>query len=87
MISPRVPSAVEIHECLRELGFSETDQRTKTGQIWKHEKSGKHFLVPQSVEGHYPEWIFDEFLLKAETISGTRLKTWPGFLARPETRD
>lgn len=82
MISPPVPQEAEIQGCLRDLGFTETAQKTATGTFWKHE-SGAHLLVPASIDGYYPDWIYNEVLLKAEKIAGRNLNEWPGWLPRP----
>lgn len=87
MISPRVPSKSEIEGCLRDLDFSETAHRSNTGCFWKHGASGHHLLVPDSVQGFYPEWIFDTILMQAEDIAGTRVKQWPGWLPRPNNSE
>ena len=84
MISPPVPTEPEITGRLRELGFSETAQETDTGRFWKHEASEHHLLVPASIKGVYPDWIFNDLLLQAEKIAKKRVKRWPGWLPRPE---
>ena len=84
MIAPPVPSRDEIEGRLRELGFSETAYRVDTGCIWRHDASGQHLLVPDSVQGYYPDWIFNALLMRAEDIARTRVKQWPGWLPRPD---
>lgn len=84
MITPPVPSNTEIWGRLRELGFSETAHHTGTGRIWVHDETEQHLLVPNSVQGYYPDWIFDVLLQRAERISGRRVKIWPGWLPRPD---
>lgn len=84
MISPPVPPEEEIFGRLRDLGFSETaEPPLETGCFWVHEATGQHLLVPNSVQGYYPNWIFDELLQKAEIIAGRQVKQWPGWLPRP----
>ena len=83
MISPQVPPESEIKGRLRELQFSETAHRTETGALWKHNPTGQHLLVPNSIQGYYPDWIYTNMLLNAEDIAKTRMKQWPGWLPRP----
>lgn len=84
MIAPRVPTEGEIQGRLLELGFTKTARSTDTGTFWKHGKTGQHLLVPDSLEGLYPDWLFDKVLLAAEEISGQRIELWPGWLPRPD---
>jgi len=84
MTSAIVPSEESIMDRLRELGFTETDRKTETGRFWKHDESGSHILVPKSLDGLYPDWLFDKFLQQAEKIAGRLVNTWPGWIPRPD---
>ena len=85
MIAPPVPTETDIKGRLREIDFTETAHKTRTGVFWRHE-SGVHLLLPTSIDGYYPEWIYDEVLLRAEKIAGRKLNQWLGWLPRPENR-
>ena len=84
MITPRMPWENEIKDRLQELGFEETTEETATGTFWKHTTTEQHLLVPFSMEGLYPDWLFNEALLEAESIAGQKVKQWPGWLGRPQ---
>ena len=84
MISPPVPTEHDIKGRLHELGFKETASRTATGIFWEHEITNQHLLVPDSLDGMYPDWLFNRMLLTAEDISGKSVKSWPGWLPRPD---
>ena len=60
MIASRVVSEEELQTALRELGFKLTEESTNTGVFWRHCDSGKHVLVPNSVQGFYPNWLLED---------------------------
>ena len=68
MIAPRVPSEEAVFKELRALGFEPTNNKTDTGEFWKH-SSGRHIQVPFSVQGYYPDWLVVQFWDHAVRIS------------------
>jgi hypothetical protein len=57
MIASRVVSEQELLESLAKQGFEITTERTDTGTFWRHAASRNHILVPESVQGFYPDWL------------------------------
>ena len=60
MIASKVVSDREVFSALKASGFERTSNRTATGTFWKHTKTGKHLLVPKSVQKFYPDWLLYE---------------------------
>ena len=56
----KVATEAELWKHLTTRGFVKTDERTETGVFWKHEKSGKHMIVPNSEQGFYPTWLTED---------------------------
>lgn len=78
MISQPVLTREELVKTLRERGCEPTGSRTATGEFWKS-PAGRHFLVPDSADGYYPDWMLYDLeeivgALDAWTIRMKRLK-------------
>ncbi len=69
MIAPRVPPEKEIFDRLAALGFEPTGMRSGTGEFWRHIKTDRHLQVPDSIQGYYPDWLRDQFMVHAEDIA------------------
>lgn len=41
-------------------GFEQTPHKSNTGTFWKHKASGKHLMVPFSVQGFCPDWWLED---------------------------
>lgn len=54
---PVLPEDVVI-KVLRLNGFKPTGQKTNTGSIWEN-REGRYLLVPNSVEGFYPNSLLE----------------------------
>lgn len=79
MISVRVPSEGEIFDALRDLGFEQTEVTTDTGTFWRHKENGRHLQVPNPIQGYFPDWLREEFWVKAHQIAGApKLTDIPG---------
>lgn len=70
MISSRVRSAREVYASLKSQGFERTTHKTATGTFWKHAATGKHLLVPKSVQGFYPDWLLEDLLERMAQLRG-----------------
>lgn len=66
MISQPVVSREQLEERLEALDCEPTGIRLETGELWKA-ASGRHFIVPDSIQGYYPDWL----LWDLEEIIGT----------------
>lgn len=62
MIAARVASEAEVEARLRALGFEPTTWTTDTGTFWRSKSTGKHILVPFSVQGFYPNWLLGDLV-------------------------
>ena len=70
MITQPVMSRQQLEGRLHDVGAEKTDQRTDTAEIWRL-PNGRHFTVPDSVQGYYPDWLLRDL----EEIVG-RLEPW-----------
>jgi hypothetical protein len=59
VIAPKVVPEQEVFAMLKRSGFERTARKTNTGTFWKH-TSGKHLLVPSSVQGFCPDWWLED---------------------------
>lgn len=59
MIASRVVREAEVVESLKKAGFTKTTKTTATGTYWRS-KAGRHLLVPESVQGFYPDWLLND---------------------------
>jgi hypothetical protein len=66
-----VVSEEQLKQILGKRGFEPTDERTATGRFWRSRDTGKHVLVPDSVQGFYPDWL----LADLEGITG-KIDPW-----------
>jgi hypothetical protein len=57
MIASAVVSAAQVEARLQALGFEPTKERTATGVFWCRKSDGRHLLIPDSVQGFYPDWM------------------------------
>ena len=69
MIASRVAKESEVRALLRERGFQPTQEKTKTGTFWRHTATGKHLLVPFSVQGFYPDWLLHDLHEQIKRVS------------------
>lgn len=53
----RVKTQAEVEEELRAKGFAPTQHHLGTGRVWRHEGTGRHIIVPDPVDGMYPDAI------------------------------
>lgn len=70
MIAQPVLSKAELVEILEERGCTDTREETETGMIWRG-PSGRHFIVPFSNQGYYPNWMLHDL----ESVVG-KLSPW-----------
>jgi hypothetical protein len=60
MVAERVASREDVEHALEQNDFEPTGQRTATGEYWRHRRSGRHILVPDSYQGYYPDWMLGD---------------------------
>jgi len=85
MIAPRVLTEDDVYAALDERGFEVTIHTTETGTYWKNPMSGRHLLVPRSVEGFYPDWMLYDLLSHiGEIVPRTTLKVRRGRVGKPK---
>ena len=70
MISQPVLTRDQLVEILTSRDCQPTGSCTTTGEFWKT-SGGRHFLVPDSIDGYYPDWM----LYDLEDIVGA-LNAW-----------
>lgn len=63
----QVKTWAEVEEWLREKGFVPTHERVDGGQIWRS-KSKRHMVVPDHVDGFYPDYFWNDLVRRAEKI-------------------
>jgi hypothetical protein len=57
LIGRRVKSAEELEAELRARGYEPTDFHSGTGRAWRHIPTGRHIIVPDPLDGMYPDAI------------------------------
>jgi len=62
MIAQRVATVGDVEDALLGKGFEPTEHYTATGRYWKHSGTGRHLLIPQSVQGYYPDWMLQDLV-------------------------
>lgn len=75
MIASRVVSEDDVHKRLAASGFEATGNRVATGEYWRSKSTGKHLLVPDSVQGFYPDWLLKDLEARIGKISPGPLPT------------
>lgn len=73
-----VVSEDKLQQVLRARGFEPTEVSTATGRFWRSTETKKHILVPDSVQGFYPDWL----LADLEEITG-KIDPWAASKAKP----
>ncbi len=62
MIAPKVATKQEVENVLRERDFDPTTLTTATGRFWRHKVTSRHVLVPDSIDGYYPDWLLYDLM-------------------------
>ena len=62
MVAGSVLSESDVHQHLKNLGFKKTEHTTATTTVW--ENDGDHILLPESIDGFYPNWLIADLLAK-----------------------
>ena len=73
-----VVSEENLQAILRARGFEPTEERTATGRFWRSAETKKHVLVPDSVQGFYPDWLLSDL----EEITG-KIDPWNASKMKP----
>lgn len=63
----RVKTWEEVEAWLRSKGFVPTHETVDGGRFWRS-KSKRHIIVPDHVDGHYPDFFWTDLARRVEAI-------------------
>lgn len=69
MIAPKVLTEGDLEQVLRDRGFRPTTFKTATGRYWCDAQGLRHVLVPDSLDGYYPDWMLYELEARVGVIA------------------
>ena len=62
MSPAKVLSQKDVEQHLADRGFVPTEDKTSTATAWVNASTGRHLLVPFSLQGYYPDWMLYDLL-------------------------
>ena len=63
----QVKEWANVEKWLESKGFVKTPDRINGGQVWRS-KSRRHIIVPDAVDGFYPEYFWNDLVERVDAI-------------------